>query len=74
MFKHTKIHLDLESINIAKTDIDKITFGLFKYAVSEKYEPPFIFTANTQIKDVSYLGVLKIIMFDYWTLLLTKKM
>lgn len=55
----TKIHLDLDDIFIIKTNLDKIVFGLFKYASDKGYKIPFIFTANTTIKDNSYLGVLK---------------
>jgi hypothetical protein len=57
--KTTKIHLDLESVFIIKTDLDKVIFGLFKYALIKGFKPPFIFTANTSIQDNSYLGVLK---------------
>jgi hypothetical protein len=55
----TSIHLDLNSIFVKKTDIDKIVFGLFKYALEKKYTYPFIFTANIYTQDNSYLGVLK---------------
>lgn len=55
----TYIHLDLDDIFIIKTDLDKIVFGLFKYALDKGYKFPFIFTANTTIKDNSYLGILK---------------
>jgi hypothetical protein len=57
--KPTKIHLDLDSIFVIKTDLDQVVFGLFKYASGKGFKPPFIFTANTSVQDNSYLGVLK---------------
>lgn len=57
--KSTNIHMDLNSLFVAKTDIDKVIFGLYKYTTDKGYFPPFIFTANTSSKDNSYLGVLK---------------
>jgi hypothetical protein len=57
--KKTIIHLDLDSVFVIKTDLDKIVFGLFKYAYGKGFIPPYIFTANTSIKDNNYLGVLK---------------
>ena len=57
--KFTSIHLNLDDMFIIKTDLDKIIFGLFKYAMGKGFGPPFIFTANTSIQDSSYLGVLK---------------
>ena len=57
--KPTKIHLDLDSIFIPKTDLDRVVFGLFKYGEGKGFKPPFIFTANTSVQDNSYLGVLK---------------
>jgi hypothetical protein len=55
----TRIHLDLDSVRVLKTDLDKVIFGLFKYATGKGFKPPFEFTASTSSKDVSYLGVLK---------------
>ena len=55
----TYIHLDLCSMFIQKTNIDKISFGLFKYADDKGYKAPFIFTANTDTEDITYLGALK---------------
>lgn len=57
--KRTHVHLDLDSINIIKIDIDKIVFGLFKYAKDKGMGPPYLFTANTKVQDNGYLGVLK---------------
>lgn len=57
--KSTVIHLDLDNVFIIKTDLDKVIFGLFKYAMEKGFTPPFIFTANTSVEDNSYLGVLK---------------
>lgn len=57
--KKTQIHMDLNSIPILKTEIDKITFGLLKYAQRIQLDPPFVFTATITTKDISYLGVLK---------------
>ena len=57
--KPTKIHLDLDSIFVIKTDLDRVVFGLFKYATGKGFTTPFIFTANTSVQDNSYLGVLK---------------
>lgn len=57
--KRTHIHLDLNSFYIQKTDIDKIVFGLFKYATGKNLGPPYVFTANITTDDNSYLGVLK---------------
>jgi hypothetical protein len=50
------IHLDLDSLFVPKTDLDKVIFGLFKYV---QQPGPHIFTANVSTKDMSYLGVLK---------------
>ena len=55
----TRIHLDLIKVKVSKTDIDKITFGLFKYAHNKNLLPPYLFTATTSTTDVNYLGVLK---------------
>ena len=57
--KKTRIHIDLDSLDIIKTDIDKVSFGLFKYAKNKGLQPPYIFTSNCLSKDTSYLGVLK---------------
>lgn len=57
--KPTRIHLDLDSIFVIKTNLDRVVFGLFKYAMGKGFKPPFIFTANTSVQDNSYLGVLK---------------
>jgi hypothetical protein len=57
--KMSKIHLNLDSVSIIKTDLDKIIFGLFKHATDKDLNNPFIFTANISVKDNSYLGVLK---------------
>jgi hypothetical protein len=56
---HTTIHLDLDSLFIPKTDIDKITFGLYSYAINNNFPAPYIFTANVTTGDNTYLGVLK---------------
>ena len=53
------IHLNLDSVLVAKTDLNKVVFGLFKHAVDRWFEHKFLFTANTTIRDNSYLGVLK---------------
>lgn len=54
----TRIHVDLDSVFVPKSDVDKLVFGLFKYA-SDKRPPPYMFTANIVTGDDSYLGVLK---------------
>lgn len=59
MNKKTIIHLDLDSVSISKNDLDKVIFGVFKYAINNNFKPPFIFTANVTIRNHFYLGVLK---------------
>lgn len=55
----TSIHLNLDSLFIPKTDIDKLAFGLYSYAVDKGLKGPYIFTANITTNDNSYLGILK---------------
>lgn len=55
----SKIHINLDSINVPKIDIDKLAFGLLQYAKSKKMPSPYKFTANTSSKDINYLGVIK---------------
>jgi hypothetical protein len=57
--KRTKIHIDLDSMFVQKNALDKLVFGLFKYATGKGLHAPFIFTANVKTEDNSYLGVLK---------------
>jgi hypothetical protein len=55
----TKIHLNLESLHISKTDIHHVVFGLYMYARGKRLSPPYRYTTNVNTEDISYLGVLK---------------
>lgn len=55
----TRIHINLYSLFVEKNSIDKLVFGLFKYASGKGYPPPYMFTANVNTDDLSYLGALK---------------
>jgi hypothetical protein len=57
--KGTRIHLNLNSLFVIKNNLNKLCYGLFKYAQEKKLYPPYIFTAEIQTNDNGYLGTLK---------------